>query len=317
MQKRLLRVLPWVVTAGLLAWLFHRIDFAQFKAGVQGAAPWMVPVVLASVAAVYLADSFAIWKTFGWFLTRMSFTDVLLVRGATYLLAAINYNVGQGAIVYFVHKNAGTTIIRGIATILLVLGVNVLALLFLTTGGIAVAPELPHLVKYFVALAWGGLAVYVALVAIRPRWLDRPVFEVLLNAGLGGHARALLVRLPHIAALMAFQYSALRAFGVEVPVGYAIATLPIAFFVAVLPISVQGLGTTQAMMIYLFGRYAPGKQEAAIVAASLMAQAIAFAFQALLGVVCLRSRVGRALQASAHEQTAAPPAQPGSPASAT
>ena len=114
MQKRLLRVLPWVVTAGLLAWLFHRIDFAQFKAGVQGAAPWMVPVVLACVAAVYLADSFAIWKTFGWFLTRMSFTDVLLVRGATYLLAAINYNVGQGAIVYFVHKNAGTTIMRGI-----------------------------------------------------------------------------------------------------------------------------------------------------------------------------------------------------------
>jgi len=48
-----------------------------------------------------------------------------------------------------------------------------------------------------------------------------------------------------------------------------------------------------------------------------MAQAIAFAFQALLGVVCLRSRVGRALQASAQEQTAAPPAQPGSPASAT
>ena len=54
----------------------------------------------------------------------MSFTDVLLVRGATYLLAAINYNVGQGAIVYFVHKSAGTTIMRGVATILLVLGIN-------------------------------------------------------------------------------------------------------------------------------------------------------------------------------------------------
>jgi hypothetical protein len=245
---------------------------------------------------------------------------VLLVRGATYLLAAINYNVGQGAIVYFVHKNAGTTIMRGVATILLVLGINVLALLFLTTGGMAIAPALPPLVKYFVILAWGGLAVYVALVAIRPRWLDRPLFEVLLNAGLGGHARALLVRLPHIAALMAFQFSALRAFGVEVPVGYAIATLPIAFFIAVLPISVQGLGTTQAMMVYLFARYAPGtgsRQEAAVVAASLMAQVIAFGFQALLGVVCLRSRVGRALQASAREQAAAPSDAPGSPASAT
>src|SRR5262245_17828186 len=208
MQKRLLRLLPWVVTAGLLLWLFHRIDFEQFKAGVHGAAGWLVPVVLAAVAAVYVADSFAIWKTFGWFLTRMSFSDVLLVRGATYLLAAINYNVGQGAIVYFVHRNAGTTIMRGVATILLVLGVNVLALLFLASGGLAVAPEVPHTVKVLIAVAWGGLAIYATLVAIRPRWLDRPLFEVLLNAGLGGHLRALAVRLPHIASLVAFQFSA-------------------------------------------------------------------------------------------------------------
>jgi len=256
---------------------------------------WMAPVVLGCVALVYLGDSFAIWKTFGWFLTRMSFTDVLLVRGATYLLAAINYNVGQGAIVYFVHKNAGTTIMRGVATILLVLGINVLALLFLATGGMAV-------------------------VAIRPRFVDRPLFEVLLSAGLGGHARALVVRLPHIAALIAFQFSALRAFGVEVPLVYALATLPITFFIAVLPISVQGLGTTQAAMIYFFARFAHGSsamQEASVIAASLVAQAIAFSFQALLGVVCLRSRVGRALQASAKEQAAVATAEPASPASAT
>jgi hypothetical protein len=313
MQKRLLRVLPWLVTAGLLFLLFRRISIAEVVADARHAPGWMGPVVLAFVVAVYLGDSFAIWKTFGWFLTRMSFADVLLVRGATYLLAAINYNVGQGAIVYFVHKNAGTTIMRGVATILLVLGVNVLALLFLATGGMAVAPELPHMVKVLIAVAWGGLAVYVALVAIRPGFLDKPLFEVLLNAGVGGHAKALAVRIPHIAALMAFQFSALRAFGIQVPLVYALATLPITFFVAVLPISVQGLGTTQATMVYFFARYAPGSQaaqEAAVIAASLVAQAIALGFQALLGVVCLRSRVGRALQASAKEQGVVAPADP-------
>ena len=143
MQKRLLRLLPWVVTAGLLFLLFRRISIVAVWENARQAPIWMTPVVLACVAAVYLADSFAIWKTFGWFLTKMSFADVLLVRGATYLLAAINYNVGQGAIVYFVHKNAGTTIMRGVATILLVMGINVLALLFLATGGMAVGPPLP------------------------------------------------------------------------------------------------------------------------------------------------------------------------------
>jgi len=289
-------------------------------ADARHAAGWTVPVGYACVAAVYLADSFAIWKTFGWFLTRMSFADVLLVRGATYLLAAINYNVGQGAIVYFVHRNAGTTIMRGVATILLVLGTNVLALLFLASGGMAVAPAVPAAVKILVAVAWGGLALYATLIAIRPRWLDRPIFEVLLNAGLRGHARALLVRVPHIASLVVFQFALLRAFGVRVPLVDALAMLPVTFLVAVLPISVQGLGTTQATMTYFFARYAPGNpaaQEALVVAASLVGQAIALSFQGLLGVACLKSRVGRALQASTKAQAAVPPVEPGTPARAT
>jgi hypothetical protein len=310
MRKGLLRVLPWLVTAGLLFLLFRRISFSAVMAGVHNAAGWTVPVTFLCVAALYLGDSFAIWKTFGWFLTRMSFTDVLLVRGATYLLAAINYNVGQGAIVYFVHRNAGTTIMRGVATILLVLGVNVLALLFLTTGAIAVAPDnIPRAVKLLVGVAWGGLALYATLVAIRPRWLDRPLFEVLLKAGLGGHARALAVRIPHIAALIVFQFALLRGFDIRVPFVEAVAMLPVVFLVAVLPISVQGLGTTQTLMVYFFARYAQGDQatrEAAVIAASLVGQAIAFSFQGVLGVVCLKSRVGRALQASTKEQPAAP-----------
>src|SRR4029078_9435251 len=106
---------------------------------------------------------------------------------------------------------------------------------------------LPHLVKVIIAIAWGGLAVYAAVVAIRPRWFDKPLFAVLLNAGRGGPLRALAVRLPHIGALLAFQFSALRAFGVEVPPLYAIATLPIVFFISVLAISVHGLVTTLCM----------------------------------------------------------------------
>ncbi len=41
------------------------------------------------------------------------------MRGATYLLAAVNYNVGQGAIVYFVHRARGVPVVRGLATVLL------------------------------------------------------------------------------------------------------------------------------------------------------------------------------------------------------
>jgi hypothetical protein len=152
-------------------------------------------------------------------------------------------------------------------------------------------------------VAWVGLALYTVLVATRPRWLrERPLFDVLLGAGLVGHARALAVRLPHIAALITFQVAMLHAFGVPVPVVDALAALPVVFLVAALPLSVQGLGTTQAAMIYFFARYAPGArpaQEAAVMTASLVGQALGLMFQALLGVACMKSRVGRALSDSA------------------
>ena len=301
MRKRLVRVLPWLVTAGLLLLLFMRTSVDQVIGAARSSAGWTLPVGLACVIAIYICDSFAMWRTFGWFLAKMSFSDVLLVRGATYLLAAINYNVGQGAIVYFVHRTAGTSIMRGAATILLVLGTNVLALLFLATGGLAVAEGVPHAAKILVAVAWAGLVLYVVLVAVRPRWLDRPIFQVLLDSGISGHLRALAVRIPHIASLVAFQFAMLHALHVQVPLFDALATLPIVFLVAVLPISVQGLGTTQAVMVFFYARYAPGDPkaaEAAVIAASLLGQGMALAFQATLGVACLKSRVGRALSAS-------------------
>jgi hypothetical protein len=307
MRKHLGRIAAWLVTGGLLFLLFRKIPFTTVVAATRAAAPWTIPTCLASVLAIYLADSFAIWKTFGWVLAKFSYAEVLVVRGATYLLAAINYNVGQGAIVYFVHRARGVPVMRGVATILLIMGVNVLALLVLASVGLVVAPEVPHAIAVVVGIAYAGLAVYAVVVAVKPRWLaTRPLFDVLLSAGLTGHGRALAVRVPHIAALVIYQTAMLRAFGVTVPIVQAIAALPIVFFIAVLPISVQGLGTTQAAMVFFFARYAPGvgaTRDAAVLAASLVGQAIGVTTQSLIGLACLRSRIGRELRSAAAAST--------------
>jgi hypothetical protein len=303
------RLLPWVVTIGLLYFIFRKTSLAQLVAATRGAAPWTIPAAVLGIAAIYVADSFAIWKTFGWFLAPLTYGQVLVVRGASYLLAAINYNVGQGAMVYFVHRAKGTTVMRGVATLLLVLGINVLALLGLSTVGLFVAPDIPRVVRIVVVVAFAGLAIYALAVALKPRWLaERPLFDVLLSAGLGGHLKALLVRLPHVAALITYQTLVLRAFGVAVPVRQAFVTLPLVTFIAVLPISVQGLGTTQAAMIFFFARYAPGSADATVTAASIFMQAFGTILQAALGLVCLRTRTGQELRAAAAASVVAKPA---------
>jgi Lysylphosphatidylglycerol synthase TM region len=273
MRGRFLRLLPWVVTAALLFLLFRGIPFGEVVAAARRGAAWSVPGGLACLVVIFFADGFATWKTFGWFLARMSFADVLRVRGASYLLAAINYNVGQAALVYFVHKTTGAPVMRGVATILLMMGINVLALLALATVGLGVAQDVPHAIVVLVRVAYAGLALYAVVLAIRPRWLaTRPIFDVLLGAGITGHARALVVRLPHIAAVVTFQFVLFRGFHIRVPLVDALAIFPVVFLVAALPISIQGLGTTQATMVYFFARYASGDrpaQQATVLAASL------------------------------------------------
>jgi hypothetical protein len=299
MRARLPRIAAWAVTALALGWLFWKTPISSVWAAIQNAAPWTLPVVLVCVALVYLADAFAMWKTFGWFLATLPFRDVLIVRGATYLLAAINYSVGQGAIVYFVNRVRGVPVMRGVATVLLIMGTNLLVLLALVTLGLALGGARPASLLPVVLVAWGGLAVYAAMVLARPRWLaSRPLFDVLLSAGLGGHLRAMVVRVPHIAALIAFNMAALRGFGVDVPLGTALATMPVVMFIAVLPISVQGLGTTQAAMVLFFApfvRAGAGDPRAVVLGASLAAQVVALSFQVVVGISCLRSRVARGL----------------------
>jgi hypothetical protein len=241
-----------------------------------------------------------------------------VVRGATYILALVNYTVGQGAIVYFVKRSRGVPVLRGTAAVLLIMGVNVLMLLVLASLGLVVSTDVPSILKLVVLIAYAGLAIYIVAVAAKPRWLvNRPIFDVLLSAGIGGHLRSMLVRVPHILALMTLSWFSLAAFGVVVPIAKAILCLPIVYFVAVLPISFQGLGTSQAMLIHFFSSYAPGATDearwAVILAASLVSQAIAFVIQLSIGLLCVRNQLARSISQEPEQQVAPEPAMAAAP----
>jgi len=300
MRKKLGPILAWAGTIAVLAYLFRTIQLSKVIEAMHTAYWWAVPANALLVLLVYLADSYAIVKTFGWFVAPLTYGEVLVVRGATYLLALVNYTIGQGAIVYFVNRSRGVPIMRGTAAVLLVMGINVLMLLVLASVGLFVVSDVAPVLRTVVFIAYAGLALYIALVALRPSWLARrPIFDVLLSAGFVGHLRAMLVRLPHITTLLALSWFSLAAFGVVIPVAKAILCLPIVYFVTVLPISFQGLGTSQAMLIHFFAAYAPGESNdvrwATVFAASLLSQAVAFVLQASIGLFCMRNQLARNL----------------------
>jgi hypothetical protein len=300
MRAKLSRLAAWLVTGGMLIYLLWRVPLAKVAEAATHAAWWTIPALGALVTLNFFADVFATWKAFGWFVAPLTFVELLTLRGATYLWALVNYALGQGALVYFVRRSRGVPLIRGAAAVLLIMGLNLLLLLFLATVGMFLGASTPKEIRTLVLVAYAGLAVYAVLLATKPGWLARrPIFDVLLGAGLSGHLKGMAVRLPHVLVLILYTYVGLRAFGIEVPFAQTVLCAPIVLFVAVLPISFQGVGVTQYLMLAFFAAYAPGdatQREARVVAASLGAWFISLCVQLLIGLACLRSNAGQKLQ---------------------
>jgi hypothetical protein len=300
MRAKLARLAAWVVTGGMLAYLLWRVPLGKVAEAATHASWWTIPALGGLVVVNFFADVFATWKTFGWFVAPLTFVELLTLRGATYLWALVNYALGQGALVYFVRRSRGVPLVRGAAAVLLIMGLNLLLLLLLATFGMLLGADTPRQIRLVVMAAYAGLGVYILVLLAKPRWLaSRPIFDVLLAAGPMGHLKGMAVRLPHVLVLILFTYLTMRSFGVEVPLLQAMLCAPIVLFVAVLPISFQGVGVTQFLMLSFFAIYAPGdatQREARVIAASLGAWFISLCVQVLISLACLRSSSAQKLQ---------------------
>ena len=295
--QRLRRLLPWLIGSAILLYLLWPYRLPEKRAELArafGSAPaWTAAIALAGALAAYIADTFVTYCVLWWAHVRMKFREVAVMRGVTYFLALVNYNLGQaGMIVVLARK--GVKAARATGIILFMMGINVVVLIAFASASVAsVKPQLRVVVWAVAAL----LPIYLAIIALRPRFLaSRELFAPLFDLGLGGHALACLVRVPHVVVMMIAHFAIMRCFGVQLPVTTAFLYIPVIFVVAVLPISVQGLGTTQAVAVELLSPYAPSRE--AVLAYSLYTQVLWVVGLALIGAVCLRTDFGRSIRAA-------------------
>jgi uncharacterized membrane protein YbhN (UPF0104 family) len=292
------KVGPWAVALALLVWLFRAHSVDEIWRNLRAVSlPLFAGLVVAYVGAILVADAFATWTTFRYAIpgSRVPWVDVVRVRAVTYLLAVVNYSVGQGGIAYLLHRRHGIPLAASAGAVLLTMGVN--ALLMAGFAGLGMlfggAPSDPAL-RAIVAALGAGFPLYLCVIAVRPRFLaSRKLLAPLFDAGVRGHLYVAAARVPHVLVLMAGHFCAMRLFGIDVPVGNAAALLPILFVIAVLPISPAGLGTGQATAVFLFAAFAPGatleEQRATVLAYSLSLHFAALLTQALMGLPFLRS----------------------------
>jgi len=252
---------PWFVGLAILVVIGTQVPLAQFRASIgQGPHLQLAAVEILITFVVLCTDSVSTWIGMIALKIRWPFAKVLAVRGATYLLFLVNYALGQGGFGYYLYR-AGTPALRAVGSTLFLIGTNLATLLLLTFGVWAVAGgrSANQAMWWTLVIGTGAFAAYLAIIAARlPFLAQRQVLAPLFDAGIRGHALAIVGRIPHVTVVVLAHWVAMRVWGIDVPFTVAATMMPAVALAAVLPISPAGLGTTQVAMVYFFRDYASG-----------------------------------------------------------
>ncbi len=290
------RALPYAIAAAALAWVALSTNFHDVGRAWERVSWWkLLAITIPYLFALLIADSIALWVTLKVSLrVPLRFADVVLVRGASWLLALVNYGAGQGGSVWFLHRRHGVPVARATGAVLLATGGFLLAVVAAVAGGLAsgAVPE-AHVPTWLLWLVAIGFPVYLAIVYVRPAFLAKSsLLEPLFSAGITGTLAATVTRALHLAVLITAHALAYRQFGIEIPFEACLVVLPIIFLAAALPISVAGYGAPQATAAVLLARYVHGPDATGtVVAASIGFQTLSTLVMAVIGMIALRWEV--------------------------
>jgi uncharacterized protein (TIRG00374 family) len=302
-----------VVAAGLLGLLVYWMDWREVVAAIRRAdLGWVAAAFAVSVAGSVLSAEK--WRG----LLAASQIDIGLV------LAARLYWIGS-FFSNFLPSSIGGDAVRLMLTpapgrlnhvagsILLERVTGLVVLLAITCLGLAVAPWIaPRLaIGHLLLPLVGGLALASSLVLLLPR--RAAAFLALLRTRLpallrrpvriaerlawtvarqtrdrGAILRALALSVPFYATVVLAQYFCLRAVGADIPLHYALLFGAGIQLLAVLPVSINGLGVSEGAFVALYATF--GVTVWAALAAALVRRLVDLANSALGGLLWLAYR---------------------------
>lgn len=286
-------VLAPLLTLVIFIFIFRKIPFDRFTAALADADYSRFFATLLPFSFLYFAlDTLVLQFVMRWFHGSIGYGELLPVRAVDYLISVLNHRLSQGAMVVYLGRKLGASLLEVASSILFLdLLQRTHLILWASVGMLLVASRIPRvlfLVPLVVAVLWALFLLYMrGALSGAGRWLAPPPWRLLRTfrlAPLRRYTEVLALKAPLLLAAVAVHTWALPSFGIEIPFFDLLATLPIIFIVGALPVTVAHLGTTQAAWIYFHGETAP---PAALLAYSLAAHLTFMLGNALLGLVFL------------------------------
>ena len=288
------QILPWLASAALIAWLLHRVPLGEVREALRhGSYLPLLFYVLLEYVLTLPADAFATREALAVVGVRRSFAELMLARAATYLLGLLSYFASLGGIGWWVAKS-GIRASRATGSVLLLLVSNGMAIVLVAASGLLA--DLPQdrreLLLLLICGTLLGMVLYLMVIAARWQWLTRwSVLAPLFEAGVGGHIRAVAARLPHMLILAVLHWGAFRVWGVAIPFLQGTALTAVVLLISALPVTPNGLGTTQVLQVLFFSAWAQGAtaeaRAADVLAFSLVHWAFSLVWQLGIGLAGL------------------------------
>jgi hypothetical protein len=295
------QVIPWLFAAGILAFMFYKVNFTKVWGVMSEArASWIIAAYLTYCAIYYLTDILSFWRAYNWFNAEIGFRETARLRLASYAVQAINGALTEIMSVLYMFRVKKVPVLQSTSSAGFVYYNETLTLVALLTFCAFFLPEenrititVPGINASFWTLFQGLMVLAWALV---PAWLlfwrtslcdrlprirDAGALTAFKQGTLLNYGEVFFYRFANNLVSVAANIIILKALGIEAPLALLFAAVPVMVNVAYWPVSAGGFGGPQLAAHFLLKGYAT---EEAILAYSLTWSALFFLTRTLTGV---------------------------------
>jgi Lysylphosphatidylglycerol synthase TM region len=246
------RILPLVVSLGLIAWVFWRISPQALIQAVHEV-NWtlLLPATAAMVLSLYFWDAVCLGVVYRIDQRPWSYGRALHLRGLSYLGAAVHYELGQVMLAWAAAKFQKTGVVRMLSRSVVLAYHDVLVLLGLGLVGSLLTDDAriqqvqPFLVAGLVGVLLVAFLVWAAPARMVRHWKTA---ETLLT---DWSIRRSLVLIPlrcvYFSILLLYAVTALEIVRIPVDLRLVFGTVPLVLLADGLP-NIAGLGTRDAAL---------------------------------------------------------------------
>jgi hypothetical protein len=263
------QLLPWAITIVCFGYLYTRLSGAaardglslfEYLGGIFARVSWVkwLALMIPYSAFFFLVDSLVVWRVVSWFNTPIRYSEILPIRGSSYILSILNEQVGKGAMGLYLNRRHGVPGWEVGSSMIFIMFCEFFYLLFWATIGWSMRrSDLPG---EFVLIPWLAALGSIFLVG----WLlffrgplgegvalrEKPLFKSFREAGPLRYLTILVLRSPALLAAVVVYTQALGLFGVETTMGQMLGYLPVIFFGAATPGPMRSVAITLWVILF-------------------------------------------------------------------